>query len=90
MEQESFGNSIPKVTQMANNQFIIKTDEFRAFQSYNSIIAIEYFNGQIVLDEDTWDYSKTTGKYRGQFLNEGIQETRKKIERGEYVLAKLN
>ena len=90
MEQESFGEVIPKVTQLANNQFIIKTEEFRVFQSYNSIIAIKYFNGQVVLDENTWDYSRTTGKYRGQFLNEGIQETRKKIERGEYVLAKLN
>lgn len=45
---------------------------------------------KIVLDERYWDYSATTGKYRNQFLNEGIAETRKKIESGEYVLADLN
>lgn len=45
---------------------------------------------QITLDEHYWDYSATTGKYRNQFLNEGIAETRKKIESGEYVLADLN
>ena len=42
------------------------------------------------LDERYWDYSVTTGKYRNQFLNEGIAETRSKIESGEYMLADLN
>ena len=47
-------------------------------------------NGKITLDSYYWDYSVTTGKYRNQFLNEGIAETRKKIKEGIYKLANLN
>ena len=71
------------------NQFIIYTSEGRYFQSYDSIIAaIE--DGEITLDENTWDYSRTTGKYRNEFLGEYIEETRAKIESGEYELQNLN
>ena len=71
------------------NQFIItdKGDEY--FQSYNSIIA-KRSNGKIYLDDVFWDYSRTTGKYRNEFLGEGIAETRKKIKSGEYKLVDLN
>ena len=47
-------------------------------------------NGQIYLDKVYWDYSVTTGKYRNQFLDEGIAETRKKIKEGVYILTDLN
>ena len=44
----------------------------------------------ITLDETYWDYSKTTGKYRNQFLGETKAETEKKIKSGEYQLVDLN
>ena len=71
------------------NQFIItdKGDEY--FQSYKSIIAKRSKN-KIYLDDVFWDYSRTTGKYRNEFLGEGIAETRKKIKSGEYILTDLN
>ena len=72
------------------NQFVIDTDEGIYFQSYRSIIAFCSNNGKVTLDEKFWDYSTTTGKYRNQFLNEGIAETRKKIKSGIYVLKNLN
>ena len=72
------------------NQFIIYAPNGSIFQSYNTIIAIKSFGEKTILDRDSWDYSVTTGKYRNQFLNEGIAETRKKIESGEYILADLN
>lgn len=85
------------------NQFII-TDHGRGangnflkrevFQSYDSVIAVRtaWDDGTIdvVLDEGAWDYSTTTGKYRNQFLNEAIEETRKKIHNGTYKLENLN
>ena len=84
------------------NQFII-TDEGhgsngnfqskRVFQSYNSIIVIEtIWPGEIriELDENKWDYSKTTGKYRNQFLGETKKETQAKIDSGGYILTNLN
>lgn len=76
------GNLVP-------NQFLISTDEGLYFQSYNSLIALKS-NGKIYLDDNYWDYSKTTGKYRNEFLGEGIQDTRAKIKSGEYVLTDLN
>ena len=77
------GNSVP-------NQFIIYTSEGTYFQSYKSIIAFRDNDNKITLDEYYWDYSRTTGKYRNEFLGEYIADTRDKIESGEYKLADLN
>ena len=76
------GNTVP-------NQFIITDNGDEYFQSYKSIIA-KRSKGKIYLDDYYWDYSVTTGKYRNEFLGEGIAETRKKIASGEYVLTSLN
>ena len=77
------------------NQFEIATPDGVYFQSYDSIIAFRPYNHvkygvSIILDENTWDYSVTTGKYRNIFLGEGIAETRKSIADGDYKLADLN
>ena len=82
----------PKVEQLANNQFIINCSDKTIFQSYNSIIAVKKLDGKgtVILDSYYWDYSRTTGRYRNQFLNEGIAETRKNIENGTYKLDNLN
>ena len=84
------------------NQFII-TDEGRGslgnftirrvFQSYTSIIikiTVWPDNTRVELDKIYWDYSKTTGRYRNQFLGETKKETQAKIDSGEYVLTDLN
>lgn len=77
------------VEQLANNQYIIQNGDQLIFQSYKTIIAIKE-NGVITLDKDSWDYSRTTSKYRSYFLGEKTKETRKKIESGVYKLEKLN
>lgn len=80
-------------THAVANQFVIETEEGSYFQSYQSIIAFDPADGRLptVLDASKWDYSKTTGKYRNQFLGDsGIEETRRKIKSGEYVFADLN
>ena len=82
--ESSKGKKVP-------NQMIITTDTDVYFQSYDTVIARRCLNtGQIYLDKSKWDYSKTTGIYRNQFLGEGVGETRKKIASGEYLLADLN
>jgi len=74
------------------NQFIIndgKGNEY--FQSYQSIIVKRANDGKTYLDEYYWDYSRTTGKYRNQFLGDtSIAETRRKIKDGTYILTSLN
>ena len=71
------------------NQFIIYTDNGSIFQSYNSTI-VKIDSGKTYLDKNTWDYSKTTGKYRNIFLNETKKDTEEKIKSGEYILTDLN
>jgi len=74
------------------NQFEIYTDDGVYFQSYRTVIAFKPYdyNGKIQLDEASWDYSTTTGKYRNLFLGEKKPETERKIKSGEYVLINLN
>jgi hypothetical protein len=72
------------------NQMIIRTSEGVFFQSYTSIIVFRPFSGKIQLDVKYWDYSKTTSKYRNQFLNEDKKETQAKIDNGTYLLTDLN
>ena len=79
-----------KGNKIANQFIIIDDNNDVTFQSYNSVIAKIIHNGLIYLDEYYWDYSVTTGKYRNQFLGEGIADTRKKIANGEYILTDLN
>ena len=76
------------------NQRIEYTSEDTKFVSYDTNIVKTTFDDEgkriTILDEYYWDYSRTTGKYRNEFLGEGIAETRKKIEDGKYILADLN
>lgn len=67
------------------NQFIITTDEGVYFQSYKSTIAFIPKEGKTQIGSD-WAYSVTTAKYRNQFLGETKEETKAKIDSGEYVL----
>lgn len=89
-----------KVSQMTNNkgrvipnQFIIFHPDYTLFQSYDSIIVKTTFEEgkrKIYLDEFYYNYSKTTSKYRNQFLGETSKEIERKIKSGEYVLTNLN
>ena len=82
MKVENF-NGVP-------NQFIITGDDGSlTFQSYDTVIAVKKA-GKVTLDEEKWDFSTTTGKYRNMFLGEKRPETFKKIKSGEYTLSNLN
>ena len=73
------------------NQFKIRQDDGSIiFRSYDSNIVKITADGEIFLDENYWEYSVTTGKYRNEFLGENKQETWKKIKSGEYKLTNLN
>ena len=76
------------------NQFIIKDKGKEYFQSYSSLIAVKDYTKsgpvKITLDDYYWNYSRTTSKYRNEFLGESIDITRSKIQNGTYKLANLN
>lgn len=73
----------------ANGNFIKR----EVLQSYDSIIAtVTTWDDRkdVVLDDTYWNYSKTTSKYRSQFLGETTKETQEKIDNGTYTLTNLN
>lgn len=78
-----------KITQLANNQLTYTDGDKRVFQSYNTIIAV-IENGKTFLDETSWNYSKTTAKWRNIFLNMTTEETKKAIKEGDTTLKDLN
>ena len=78
----SRGNKVP-------NQFIIESDDFKTFQSYNSTVARYFWNGHVELDKN-WDYSRTTNKYLYKFLNCNRKEIMDKLKSGEYTISDLN
>lgn len=78
-----------KIEKMNANHQIIKTEEAVFFTSYNVFIS-KIENGQIYLDAEKWNFSKTTAKYRNQFLDEDTKTTAQKIEKGIYILTNLN
>ena len=90
MTMDNVSNMTTPGGHAAPNQFKIETAEGTYFKSYNSLIVFVDNNGQVFLDENTWDYSMTTGKYRNRFLNETKKETEKKIKTGIYKLTDLN
>lgn len=70
-----------KVESMANNQYIIKTDNAIKFQSYGTPIAsIE--DGKISVTTD-WDYSRTTSKYLYRFIEmfAGVKHNKKSLQK---------
>jgi len=80
-----------KVNILSNNHAIIYGKDFTSLQSYSSIIARNNRKENVVeLDKNKWDYSKSTGKHRNEFLNETKKETQKKIDDGTYKLVDLN
>lgn len=81
--QSSRGNKVP-------NQFEIATNEGTYFQSYQTLIAFRSNDQEITLDENSWDYSRTTMKYLSMFLGHNAKVTRQKIKDGEYKLTNLN
>lgn len=72
------------------NQFIIETETGTYFQSYSTVIAYKDNAGKITLDAESWDYSRTTAKYRNEFLNTTTDEIKAKIKDGSITLANLN
>tara|TARA_B100000242_G_scaffold186618_1_gene134183 strand:- start:122 stop:487 length:366 start_codon:yes stop_codon:yes gene_type:complete len=104
MKIKTYNLRSPRTGNSVANQFEIihEYDNFKTifFQSYNSVIAKLYLNKKgdwaVTLDENDWDYSKTTLKYLRVFLNDYInfngftKDIRNNIESGLYKLTNLN
>jgi hypothetical protein len=74
---------------LAPNHNRVTTENAVFLTSYDSII-LKIEDGQTFLDSKFWNFSKTTSKYRNQFLGETTKETEQKIKDGIYKLTNLN
>jgi len=94
------GGEIPNqfVITMDENKFSGNAVEY--FQSYETVICKRdkfragVSDRQVWVDRGAWydpkKNTKTTDKYRNQFLGETKAETQNKIDSGEYILTDLN
>ena len=72
------------------NQFIIYGDKGRAFQSYNTIVAVICNNGNIYLTKD-YNCSTTTSKYCNRFLGFlSPKERDTKIKNGKIKIIEIS
>lgn len=84
------GNVVP-------NQTILSDMTGKTFVSYGSKIVYQSKDRasdglplEIIVDENYWDYSRTTGKYRNEFMNMGVQDVRDHIKEGRIQVGNLN
>jgi hypothetical protein len=84
------GNVVP-------NQTILSDMTGKTFVSYGSKIVYQSKDRgsdglplEIIVDEHYWDYSRTTGKYRNEFMNMGVQDVRNYIKECRIKLGNLN
>lgn len=68
--------------QVNNKNMFISTDG-NVLKSYNKIIAVKK-GGQIYLNADYYNYSKTTATHRNLFLGVGAGEFNKNVKNGCY------
>lgn len=71
-------------------QIIIYRPECTVFRSYHSKVALTTIeNGQrkVYLDQNTWDYSRTTLRYLGQFLGLTVHGIKIRVASGEFILS---
>jgi hypothetical protein len=92
LESPRSGNAVP-------NQYEIRTRTSKGtkvmFQSYNTIICEVNEGGNIYLDSNSWDYSRTTLKYLKIFLSDFIgtintNQIRTAIMQKRFKLKNLN
>ena len=74
------------VSTIAPNHVAVSDDIGTTLFSYDTPICTKCYNGNTVL-YPAWRYSKTTSKYRRQFLNgESTKETQSKLDKNIYIL----
>ena len=65
------------------------TDDGTILKSYAVFVA-KKTRGQVQLDEKYWDYSVTTSRHIGKFLDDSMANIRKLIKQGVIQLVNLN
>lgn len=70
MKNANVANIINPSGRAVPNQFVIRVFNHVVFQSYESTIIEIDLTAHIIGIGKNWNYSRTTGRYRNQFLSE--------------------
>lgn len=71
------------IEHMAKNQVIVEIGPGSYFfQSYQSVVAAR-IRGKVYVDKGTYDYSRTTSKWRNRFLGMDNAEFNRQLNSGE-------
>jgi hypothetical protein len=73
----------PRSYRPVANQYELKHENGRAFQSYDSLIAVRL--GGVLYLTDNHDYSNTTSKYATEWTGYNTAERRKGLQDGRFV-----
>jgi len=69
------------------NQYVMRLNNCNVFQSYETVIAIhDYKENVVYLNEDYYDYSRTTARYRNKFFDLTTKEIKEKIKEKQFLL----
>ena len=68
------------------NQLLVRTEYGVMFQSCNSNIAFIPHDEDVIYLGKDWDYSRTTSKYRNEFLGYNKKELESMIKSGKAVI----
>jgi hypothetical protein len=73
------------------NHFVIEYNGFKWLQSYNALVArIDVESEEVELDQNYWEYSKTTARHRNAFLGMDNSEVKRHVDDGTFRLVDLN
>lgn len=74
----------------AQNQIVVSVKQWSIFFSYSvPIAAINGASNWIALDADAWNASRTTARYRNQFLGFNTREARRRIQNNSIQVLNL-
>jgi hypothetical protein len=80
--------TIEGVEHLATDQTILYFENGEVFHSYDSFIVVRYYENPIIYLGEHWNYSKTTSKYRNEFLRKTSKELNNMIKEGTAIVLK--
>lgn len=72
------------------NQFVLRFKNGEVYQSYDTIIAVKWFDDNAVWVSNQFDCSNTTRNYTIYFLDRDYKTIKKLLERGVYQILNID
>lgn len=81
---------LPSISTFAANHNHIHTSYGAYFTSYDSVILFNPTDESVTYLDPKWEFSRTTTKHLGKYLDMSPTEIRKGIESGDFIVKDLS